>query len=197
METHSGTRANPLTLTSEDVVMDDIITSLGRQRRFLGHTFIAYSVLEHSILVQRLLKSRGASAHTQLAGLLHDAKEAYVGDIPTPVKRHFKEVPGWADLWMRMEEQVDTAIAGHMGMPWLMIEMMDRSVVTADIDMLAFEAQVLMHSKGYGWTYSQKPGREGLATVIHEWGMLGHYGFHSLKKIFNETMNGLIEEIGK
>lgn len=65
----------------EEVSIDDIAMSLSRIPRWGGHTKLPYSVAAHSMYVAKLLPS-----HLQLTGLLHDASEAYLADIPSPFK---------------------------------------------------------------------------------------------------------------
>jgi hypothetical protein len=64
----------------------DIARSLSSTCRFAGHVDF-YSVAEHSVRVSNLLGQWGCSAAVQLLGLLHDASEAYLLDIPRPWKR--------------------------------------------------------------------------------------------------------------
>ena len=64
----------------------DIAHSLSLLPRFLGHTRGFYSVAQHSLYVCDILHEEGADRHLQAAGLLHDAQEAYIGDIPSPLK---------------------------------------------------------------------------------------------------------------
>jgi 5'-deoxynucleotidase YfbR-like HD superfamily hydrolase len=68
------------------VKLIDIAHALGLMVRFNGHTTRLYTVAEHSVLVSLILRDHGCDAETQMAGLLHDAAEAYIGDVPTPVK---------------------------------------------------------------------------------------------------------------
>ena len=81
---HSGVEL--LNFTPADVDTDDIAHALGMQCRFNGHTKEFYSVAQHCVLVAELLSRRGASVKLQLYGLLHDAGEAYVGDVTVPVQ---------------------------------------------------------------------------------------------------------------
>lgn len=69
--------------------LEDIAQALSTTCRFGGHVEF-YSVAEHSIRVANWLKERGYDARTQMVGLLHDAVEAYIGDIVRPIKGTFK-----------------------------------------------------------------------------------------------------------
>ena len=81
----------------------EIAHSLAQINRFTGHASRPYSVAEHSLLVADLALGEQASASVQLAALLHDAHEAYTGDVSSPVKwrigeawksfEHAQEVP--------------------------------------------------------------------------------------------------------
>src|SRR6185295_13075391 len=64
----------------------DIAHSLSYTARFRGHTRFFYSVAQHSLMVSWMLEVRGQSEYVQLCGLLHDAHEAYTGDVPTPLE---------------------------------------------------------------------------------------------------------------
>lgn len=66
----------------EDIHIEDIAQALGHQCRFAGHTSRFYSVAEHSVLVSRCF----ADPELRMMALLHDATEAYVLDLPKPLK---------------------------------------------------------------------------------------------------------------
>lgn len=87
IHTHSGLRVNPLAMRVEDVRIEDIAHHLSQVNRYIGAAAYPFSVAQHSILVARLLMIGGASPKVELAGLLHDASEAYLGDLATPIKR--------------------------------------------------------------------------------------------------------------
>ena len=97
----SGRTVNPLTATPEDIELEDIAHALAMMCRFNGHSEIFYSVAAHSVMVSYLM---AASLHSQnvsdpalvMWALLHDAAEAYLADIPTPLKRH---------TWMRFSHE--------------------------------------------------------------------------------------------
>lgn len=65
----------------------DIAHALSIQNRFTGHTKRPYSVAEHSLLVADMLQAAGFGAGIQLAGLMHDAHEAYTSDVSSPAKQ--------------------------------------------------------------------------------------------------------------
>ena len=70
-------------LEPSDVLFEDLVHGLGQINRYLGQTRSPVSVLWHSLAVARLCRKDGAQ--TELAGLFHDAGEAYVGDWITPL----------------------------------------------------------------------------------------------------------------
>lgn len=92
IQTHTGRAFDLLEPRSEDVNVADIAHALSRINRFSGHTHgEPYSVAHHSMLVADLLASWGAPPAIVREGLLHDAGEAYYGDITSPVKRAMKD----------------------------------------------------------------------------------------------------------
>ena len=64
----------------------DIARALANQCRFGGHSRAFYSVAQHSVIVSRLVEERGGDAEDAFAALMHDASEAYLGDMPHPLK---------------------------------------------------------------------------------------------------------------
>jgi uncharacterized protein len=82
-QTHSGKAVDLITPDPDTIVFEDIAHSLAHQCRFTGHTKRHYSVAQHSILASRFVTNK----RHQLAALFHDASEAYLADIATPVKQ--------------------------------------------------------------------------------------------------------------
>jgi hypothetical protein len=99
VSTRSGRRVALLNPSPAQIVIGDIAHGLAHQCRFNGQTNRFYSVAQHSVLVASILPRE-----LRLAGLLHDASEAYLGDIVQPLKEllpeyqsieaHFCEVLG-------------------------------------------------------------------------------------------------------
>jgi hypothetical protein len=88
--TRSGRQFNFANPHPSMVVLDDVAHALANLNRFTGHTGYAYSVAQHSVAVSRFLELTGEPLIIQLAGLLHDAHEAYFGDISAPMKEFLK-----------------------------------------------------------------------------------------------------------
>lgn len=82
--TFSGQVVDLLSFDKSNVNINDISHSLSLTCRFVGHIKYHYSVAYHSIIVSYLCKKENA-----LYGLLHDASEAYIQDIPSPLKNSY------------------------------------------------------------------------------------------------------------
>jgi 5'-nucleotidase len=85
MRTSSGLLVDPFDLRLDDVLIEDVAHHLSQVCRFAGATKEFYSVAQHCCLVSSLVPRRLA-----LAGLLHDAAEAYLGDVISPVKHDLR-----------------------------------------------------------------------------------------------------------
>lgn len=83
---HSRRYVDPFRLKLEEIDMLDISHALAHKCRYQGHCPKFYSVAEHSVEVSYWLARQGFDAMTQLCGLLHDAAETYLPDIPGPIK---------------------------------------------------------------------------------------------------------------
>lgn len=105
MQTFTGRAFWPLDPRPEDVDIADIAHGLAHQCRYAGHCRRFYSVAEHSVLLARV-----AAPEHRLWALLHDAAEAYLVDLPRPVKR---QVVGYATA----EAAVMLAICARFGLP--------------------------------------------------------------------------------
>ena len=95
MGTFSGRRFDPLMMTPEDVVLEDIAHALSLLCRGGGQLKYFYSVGQHCINCMKEAKARGWSKRMQLACLIHDASEAYISDIIRPVKVHLSNYMVW------------------------------------------------------------------------------------------------------
>lgn len=83
IQTYTGKRFWPLSPEKGEICIEDISWALSNMPRFTGHCNRFYSVAEHCLKV-----SQHCPRGLKLAGLLHDASEAYLCDIASPVKHH-------------------------------------------------------------------------------------------------------------
>jgi uncharacterized protein len=82
MQLYTGPVVDVLQLQAMDIDIRDIAHALAQLNRFGGHGRKSVSVAQHSVYVSRLSGRKHA-----LQGLLHDASEAYLGDVPSPLKQ--------------------------------------------------------------------------------------------------------------
>lgn len=88
--------------TAEMIHIEDIATALSHTCRFGGHVRQFYSVAQHCVLVAMMMKLDGnGSGELVLEGLLHDASEAYLGDVIKPLKELI--APVYAPIERRFE----------------------------------------------------------------------------------------------
>jgi hypothetical protein len=130
--TFSGLRFWPLDLNPEKILVEDIAHALAHQCRFGGHASKFYSVAEHSVHVSQLCPAGDA-----LWGLLHDASEAYLVDLPRPLK----QLPEFAP-YREAEHRLQRAVAVRFGLA----PEQPASVTEADDTMLWIEAHSLLGS---------------------------------------------------
>lgn len=100
----------------EDIAIGDIAHALSHICRFGGHTRTFFSVAQHCVNVADLLRYTGLRG--QRAGLLHDAAEAYLGDVVTPLKRQ----PMIEPVYSVFEERFERAIFERFNVRDLLLE---------------------------------------------------------------------------
>ena len=123
--------------------IDVIAKSLSRLCRYNGHTQKFYSVAEHCVLVSHAVPWR-----MRLAGLLHDAAEAFVGDMTSPLKR---SQPGFVAVEEKILNEIERRYLGHVLSPRERAE-----VKRADMRALATEVDQLMPPGAY-WSGLPEP----------------------------------------
>lgn len=130
LRSYTGKLVFPLDPREEDFDIIDIAHALSNLCRFGGHVKTFYSVAEHSVYVSYHTKPKEA-----LVGLLHDASEAYLVDMPRPIKTY---MPQYRDI----EENLQRFISQKFGLTWPF----PASVHTADNRILVSEMRDLMTS---------------------------------------------------
>jgi hypothetical protein len=149
MQTYSGRQFWPLDPRPDEVAIEDIAHALSMLCRYGGHAQAFYSVAEHSVHLAGAVAPKNA-----LWALLHDASEAYVGDIVRPLKRH---LAGYAEV----EARVMAAIAQKYRLEGTMPD----EVRICDNRILADEAHYLMLPPPVPWAYTGEP----LGVRIQGW----------------------------
>lgn len=143
IQTRSGRRFWPVDPRADEIEIEDVAHALARQCRFSGHCEPFYSVAEHSVRVSRVVPEEYA-----LWGLLHDASEAYLVDLPRPLKL----LPEFAP-YRAIEQRLMLAVCEKFGLP--AIE--PACVKVADNTLLATEARDLMVEPPVSWPRLSEP----------------------------------------
>ena len=102
----SGRWVNPFEPDPAQFDASDIARSLGNQCRFGGHSRVFYSVAQHSVIVSRVVEERGGDVEDVFAALMHDASEAYLGDMPHPIKHRSELGAAFRDAEAGLEEAI-------------------------------------------------------------------------------------------
>jgi len=139
--TRSGRQFSFTNPQPDMVAVEDVAHALSNINRFTGHTAYAYSVAQHCVSVSRYLELTGHPVIVQYAGLLHDAHEAYFGDISSPLKAFLGVAP--------LEDRIQAVVAEAFGLTTA--QMHDRSVKLADLTALAVEVDHLMPRDSIEW----------------------------------------------
>ena len=153
MSDHHGTVSGATILTADGIYfnfeaptegfsLNAIARGLANTCRFGGQCDRFYSVAEHSIHVSRIVPE-----HMAIIGLLHDAAEAFVGDMPKPLKELLPD-------FKAVERRIEAALFRAFGLP----EDLPGEIKHADRAMLATEQRQLMQNRDHWkWTGQAVP----------------------------------------
>ena len=111
IQTRSGRQFDFLNPTREQVFLPDIVLALAQINRFTGHTRFPYSVALHSVFLARALFRDTGDRELAYQGLMHDAAEAYVGDVAQPLKSLLPD-------YQRVEKRVEKLICEVFKLPF-------------------------------------------------------------------------------
>lgn len=109
METYTGRKFWPANPRAQDITIFDIAHALSLKCRYNGHSKSFYSVAEHSVALALYARVRELPVATQLELLMHDGAEAYLPDVPRPIKHFFPEL-------IEMERHLDGMIREFSGL---------------------------------------------------------------------------------
>lgn len=133
MPTASGLKFKFDRLHENFMSIKDIAHSLAFQCRYNGHTRVFYSVAEHCVRVADYLMDQTGVREFAYAGLLHDAAEAYVGDIISPIKRRYFD--------RTIEDQIELVLAIQFNVPFKLLQ--SDLIKRADLTLLTTEMRDL------------------------------------------------------
>jgi hypothetical protein len=136
---HSGAWFDFLAPSESAFTIEDIAHGLANICRYSGQCRVFYSVAEHSLLVSEVAEG------FEFEALLHDAAEAFLGDITRPLKQMLPE-------FKRIENEVENAILQRFGVP----APLPLEVKQADLRVLAAEQRQIMPRGTDGWVRDQQ-----------------------------------------
>jgi hypothetical protein len=148
---------NPFDPDPEQLDAADIARALANQCRFGGHSRVFYSVAQHSVIVSELVEERGGDAEDAFAALMHDATEAYLGDMPHPIK-HRSELGA---AFKAAEDQLERVIRERFGIKADVPE-----IKRVDRALLATERRAF---SGESWHWPELEGVEPLDLELTAW----------------------------
>lgn len=146
LDTASGGRICLTNPQSEDVVLDDIVNGLAYTCRFGGQSTKFFSVAQHALLVEEIISRQGHS-ELALAALHHDSHEAYLCDMPSPIKRILRAT-GQFGAYAALQQMLDDAISTAFRLTNVDE---DAAATIKQADLIAFEieARHLLASGGH------------------------------------------------
>lgn len=136
LHTYTGRAFYPLDPKADDIHINDIAHGLSHICRYNGQCSMFYSVAEHCVLLYKVLPPE-----LRFWGLMHDASEAYLCDVPRPYKHaltNYKEI----------EEKIMQVVAKKYGLSWPIPD-----------EVKSFDTQIILNEKTTLFKNSPKPWR--------------------------------------
>ncbi len=168
IHTFSGIAFDLLNPQPEMILLEDIIHSLSVINRFNGAAKFPYSVAQHSLYVASLLPDE-----LKLHGLLHDAAEAYVGDMVSPLKKIISQ-------YKEVEANISRVVANVFGLSYPA----PAEVKKADLAVLSAEREQVLNPS-YGPWYKDFP----LPADIH----IEEMPWVQVKDLYSSELKSLLE----
>ncbi len=157
LQTVSGRWVNPFDPDPDQLDAGDIARALANQCRFGGHCRVFYSVAQHSVIVSRLVEERGGDPEDVFAALMHDAGEAYLGDMPHPIKHRSALGAAFREAERHLEQAIRERFAIRADVP---------EIKRADRALLATERRAFSSER---WSWPELDGVEPLDLELEAW----------------------------
>ena len=157
LQTVSGRWVNPFDPDPEQLDSGDIGRALANLCRFGGHCRTFYSVAQHSVIVSRLVEERGGDVEDAFAALMHDATEAYLGDMPHPLKHRSPLGAAFKAAEERLEQAIRARFAIKPDVP---------EIKRADRALLATERRAFSDE---AWHWPELEGVDALDLELTAW----------------------------
>jgi hypothetical protein len=157
VETFTGRAFYPMAPRVEDFSIIDIAHHLSNDCRYSGATQYFYCTAQHCcLLADYVEKERKGTALDCLQILMHDGAEAYLRDIPRPIKQHLPQYRQW-DFTLTM------AMRSWLGWENIPIPSWQDEL---DSRIIADEREHIMGDSGLNWQHDVEP----LGIAIEPWG---------------------------
>ena len=156
MQTAAGDAFDLLAPSARKILLADIAQALSRLNRFNGHSNRPWSVAAHSLLVSRVVYPD--DPETRLYALLHDAPEAYTGDLTSPVKAAVAALdPDFPAIWTRIERGIARQVHIAFGLDPDMPAETVAAVKLADLQALELERRWFFGEPPRPWLVAGQP----------------------------------------
>jgi hypothetical protein len=155
IETYTGRAFYPLAPNIEGLTILDIAHALSNQCRYSGHVRFFFPTAQHCCLLAEWLVNRGGSALDALQILMHDAPEAYLVDVPRPIKQFMPQYRIW-------DFKINNVIREWMGWKFLPIPSFQDEL---DSRVIVDERAALFSASGLDWGHKLEP----LGVRIEPW----------------------------
>ena len=176
MNAYSGRRFDPMKITPDDVILEDIAHALSLMCRGCGQIKYFYSVAQHSLNCAKEAESRNLSKRLILICLLHDASEAYISDIIRPVKTHLSN-------YLEIENMIMQTILKKYNLHNI-TEEENKIWKNIDDSMLDNELKIMMSGEE-----NRNPVKLKSTPDFNE------YNYREIEKLFLDKANSLISKI--
>ena len=179
MQTNSLKQVDPLNFKPEDVDINDIAHHTSKIDRFTGAGNMLYPVALHSLIGSYLVPQG-----LELTFLMHDAAEAYIGDISTPLKNSIKD-----DMIRKMEDPILRTIFEKFNIPYPMSQI----VKDYDLAMCFYEGDKLGLDTSVWWTV--EPRGLHIADLADATGLFEEIHWSSVKALFLQRFEYLTQAV--